>query len=210
MISLGIDPSASDPGAAVLLDGTAVLWWGVWSKVVAGFRVRSANRYEHVFPCLNGVSLRIANDVSSFTVRVDGHYVQTFTRIAELRIVVESPIEGRTGMRRGTTTALAEACGELIGPLRHLTDQPILRPVAVERSKSKPPGWRRQVLGLPNTTPADQAEAYAVARAPLLFRWNPDPFAERKLTKGELGALAEAACIAAYLHAYRTDSISRL
>jgi hypothetical protein len=168
---LGVDPGAK--GAACLrIPGTptAPICWWTWTDVVAGYRLRSPDGIV-TLPTQHDVGARIAADV------------------LRLGPPVPCVLEGLFAANQ-SSIVVAERAGELLGGLRPcLVGQP-LRPLAVDRRRGHV-GWRRQVLGLPDNTPAARAEAYAVERA-RRAGWLPRVGG----THAEEGALAEAGWMA--------------
>lgn len=183
MRSLGVDPGSVE-GAIALVEGRMVLAWFAWNRVMHGYRVRT--RYgERIIGNLHGVGVA-ARDVGPVDV-----------------LVVEGLFDNipKGGARSvGAILKLAEATGEILGPLRGLSAKPPLRPTANRRAKTDPPGWRETVCRLPTNLPADDAEARACEWVQANVTWLDSDFAAvcARLTKKERGALCEAVCIAAY------------
>jgi hypothetical protein len=93
--------------------------------------------------------------------------------------------------KNSASLVLAERAGALLDGLREVGCPvgKVERPLAVERARGKQ-GWRRVILGLPDNTSANAAEAHAIAHA-RREGWLP-----RGLTLGEQGAVAEAGAMA--------------
>lgn len=163
---LGVDPGLT--GGAVLVRGSRapveVLGAWYWRPSVAGWRVTDWAGLEWQSPALHDVAVMIAGACDALT---DGW-----------RSCVEGLFVPRQRGPHGVL-ALAEATGELLGPLRGL--ECVARPLASE--------WRPRVLGrCPRGAAA--AEAYAVRCAPKIGS-----------SLGVLqarGHVAEALCIAYY------------
>lgn len=170
--TLGVDPGRE--GGAVLLanDGRHVLGWWLWRPHVAredgqgtyGLWDWTSSEWTEL-PSLHAVASVIAMDAED----LGGH---------GLSVVVEGlfvpPYRPPSGV-----LALAEATGELLGPLRALSEVAPLRPLASR--------WRPDVLGLPRNAASEVAERAAVV------------YARRVLVGLEEVAnphLAESACIA--------------
>lgn len=164
---LGIDPGTKE-GAAVFLDRGRVDSWAVWSRVVAGYRVtRSGLQVSRVVSMAEVGALVAGRSVSLAILAIEGTF-------------------GGCGAQ-----PLAESVGELrVGLRSGLTWGEVIRPLAVERSKNRPPGWRKKVLGLPDRMAAEKAEEAAIIWAGARL-----PFG---LTRAEQGAWSEALAIAEY------------
>lgn len=163
MITLGVDPGLHS-GAACLLDGQdRVLCWWTWLRVVSGLRLSSPGGIV-VYDRVGQIGAHVRQAREWERVAVEGLFVP-----------------------RGRSPAgfieLAEATGALCGGL-DVDPRGIHRPTAGE--------WRSRQLGLRPSTPAKEAEAYAVRTARTVFRWPRG----KVTTKVEAGALAEAAWIA--------------
>ena len=166
MLSMGVDPGLVD-GAAVLLDMSGkqpfkvVNAW-TWRRLVRGYQLTSLDGVV-MLPSLHAVGAeirRLAPD--GYRLTVEGLYVDDTTRGPSM-------------------LALAEATGEVMGPLRDGAVGELQRPVAAR--------WRAKVLRLGRVSAA-AAAARAMQCAPVLV--------------DGLGTLAsnehvcEAACIAVY------------
>ena len=187
--SLGIDPGSRN-GAAVLLspDGHTVLWWGCYATVSAGHRIKDAScappvtwqSFEHAVVNLSRLCWMgaTAKREESYTLTVEGLFnARGSTREAQ--------------GKRLQLLKLAESAGVLIGAFSPWSAGSVYRPKAADGRN----GWRYRQLGLQAKTDATKAEAYAVEMAPHRFTWTPEFPAH--LTKVELGAVCEAAFIAA-------------
>ena len=161
---LGIDPGAS-AGGAVLLDASGELalahlsWRRRQRDKRQVWEVRSSGMWHRdvIVPDLHRVGLMIATLVPM-----------------SARLVVEDLFG-----RGSTLKILAEACGEVKGPLRRIQVGPELRVLASV--------WRPLVLGCSSRTRADAAEALAVAWARSTIKG---------LERVDNGHVAEAAAIA--------------
>lgn len=166
--ALGVDPGKTGGACLLASDGRTVLATWHWRPSEWASVVWSSLRDD---PCwkggLYGVTMQVVADVRELlgphpdlTVAVEGLFVPS----------------GRTH----GVLELAEATGELIGPIRSFIQGEPLRPRAAV--------WRPAVLGLAPNTEAAKAEAAAVraVRAGLVAG----------LPELEDGHVAEAACIA--------------
>lgn len=155
---LGLDPGL-DGGAALRVSGVVVGTWA-WTRVARGVRLRGPSG-EVTLPSLHAVGEAIAAEVGSVDRLVaEGLYYST--RPGGRRIPVEDVLR------------LAEAAGEVLGPLRAIAPV-VLRPLQAEWSS---------VLGTTGLR-EDVAERAAMERARIegwLPRW----------TAKEQGAVAEA------------------
>lgn len=173
MIVLGVDPTATGTGAAVLREGGWVLGWWAWTRVKRGWRIRE------------GTAPEVLLDVGH--VRIGEHIGFRACAIAPPdRLIVEGLHVPPRWARRASgadVLVLAEATGATIAGLRaRLSCGEPLRPTAREWRAAF--GWAR--LG------ASAAENAAMQRA-RLAGWLP-----RGLTIAEQGAVAEAGAIAEF------------
>lgn len=160
---LGVDPGLD--GACALRDGTEIEWVAAWTRVAAGIRLRTSGDRETVFGSIHALS----------------RYVGTWVAPVDL-VVVEGLFAPPRWSKRCSGDdfrKLAEATGEMVGPLRG--PAAVLRPTAKE--------WR-DVIGCSN---ADEATAERIAidvarREGWLPRW----------TAKEQGAVAEAGIMTAW------------
>lgn len=170
---LGVDPGACGAAALVEWPSRRLVRWWVWTTLErrGGEAVRLTTHPAFLYPLdvrgMPGVAGEILDDLAG----------------------LEGPglvlsVEGLFSCGQ-LCIPLAEATGELIGPLRSLTTQPIRRPLSRE--------WRPRILGIPATTKKEPAEAAAVRWAEGLGLLGAEHAA---LTKAERGALAEACAIA--------------
>lgn len=176
---LGVDPG-SRHGGLVMLDGPAVVAWaGFWTMRSSGRLVVSMSHHPapRAVPSLHALGMAFALHALGMG-------------MSRWRLVVEELFVPRAGQAQSaqTVVALAEACGELSGPLREgATD--VRRVRAVD--------WRHRVLGLAARTPAKAAEEYAVRVAPTLFWWPGNGWSDLgAMSKDARGGVVEAACIA--------------
>lgn len=174
---LGVDPGAC--GAAALVSGSVVSSWWAWSPSRGGWRVRCSGAEPWRVESMHGLGERLALCVG---LRGEGR----------VPVVVEGlfAAHGNTAAakgRRRSVVALAESCGELLGPLRLCALGEPQRPRAAE--------WRSAVLGVGPQTSAAAAEEYAVEWARRTLRWVAPP---EGLTQAELGAVCEAAAMAVW------------
>ena len=174
VLVLGLDPTATGSGAAVLRDGPDVCRWWVWTRLKAGWRVRGpgdAYAYMSMEPHLAAVAGRGAHEAG-----------WAAARVLVLEGLEPPRVPGRRSMRSTRELiALAEAAGETLGPLRAWATE-VRRPTATE--------WRR-AAGL-GALAGDRAEDAAVGVA-RREGWLP-----RGLTVEEEGAVAEAGLMASY------------
>lgn len=170
--TLGGDPGHE--GAATLLagDGRHVLGWWLWRPHVAredgqgtyGLWDWQASEWTEL-PSLHAVASVIAMDAED----LGGHGI-----VVAMEGLFVPPYRPPAGV-----LSLAEATGELLGPLRGLGEGTPLRPLAST--------WRPSVLGLPRNAASEVAERAAVV------------YAQRVLVGLEEAVnphLAESACIA--------------
>lgn len=145
--ALGIDPGREGGSGLLDSDGrTALATWS-WSPSGEGYLVwrwradapRTSPSLWRARLC--GVGALIAADVRE----VLGEAPE-LVLCAEGLFVHPKRVHG--------VIELAEATGELLGPIRELTDAEPLRPRAAV--------WRPEILGIAPNTPADRAEAVAV------------------------------------------------
>jgi hypothetical protein len=164
---LGVDPGRE--GAAVLVaPGVAPLralgaWW--WRPVRGGYEVASLGGAFGRVEALHDVGLAVAAKVrqlapDGWRVVLEGLYVASLDRAPSV-------------------LTLAEAAGEVLGPLRGVG--PVLRPVAA--------AWRAKVLRL-GRVGAARAEAYAIEAVPGIVAGLGE--------LGRVGHVAEAGCMAYY------------
>lgn len=169
----GVDPGTVE-GAFVLWEDASLRFWGVWSSVKSGYRVTTA---EWVRSCqhVGEVGCLLANALGPALPELDLLVIEGLFVVGNKQgghKLIESVGSFRTGLLFGGLRWAAEA-----------------RPVAVSRSKTAPPGWRKQVLGLPDTMGDKQAEEAAIEWA--MTRG----VLPRGLTRKEQGAFAEAYAI---------------
>lgn len=183
MTSLGIDPGTGE-GAAVCRMGSRT-GWCVWTSVKAGYRVTAGFDTASIGDLLEPTPFMF--EVG----RAVGRLVTSFAGSPIPLLVVEGLFV--VGNKQGGFP-LIESVGELRAGLREggLRWRAELRPVAVSRKKSAPPGWRLAVLGLPNSMGDDDAEDHAVEKA-LEAQVLP-----RGLTRKEQGAWAESWAMSQY------------
>lgn len=153
MLSLGIDPGLI-AGAAVLIDYDQaphkVLGAWAWHRTAHGYRVATETDARGLDLTLFDVGSRISDCIddiiaplgcsTDITITLEGLYVASLKTAPSV-------------------LALAEAAGEVLGPLRWLTSDPILRPMAAT--------WRAKVLHL-GRAKADVAARRAINCAPWL------------------------------------------
>lgn len=176
MHTIAVDPGAT--GGAVLLapDGRTVLDWRVWSTLARGFRLRGPGLEPKWLSWQSGLGEELAQLWGPARVVVEGLFV------------AHGSSKAAKGKRR-SLLPLAEAAGELMGPLRRVAIGPILRPTAQRE-------WRPAILHVPADCSAHEAEERAVNWARRNLRWvDPLPNA---LTYAEEGAVSEAACMASW------------
>ena len=179
--TLGVDPGRS--GAAVLLEGDRrVVGWWAWTllgrKAGESWRLRWPDGVADLGD--NAASLGAIGCGIRNAVRPWPSAGNDWPDLVVEGLFVPRARAGGRPVDPQSVIPLAEATGELIGGLG-------LRP------RARPPAnvWRPAMLGIPARTPADEAEAYAIRMYPTTFGALPEG-----LTRGELGAVCEAAWIA--------------
>lgn len=161
---LGVDPGLD--GGLCLRDGDEVVWCGAWTRVVGAIRLRSSSD---------------ATERRFGSLCVLGAYVASWVRPVDI-VVVEGLFAPPRWSKRASGAdfaKLAEATGEILGPLRELG--PVVRPLARE--------WRDSIGAA--KLDADRAEDVAIGiarRGGWLPRW----------AVAEQGAVAEAGAMAAW------------
>lgn len=195
---LGVDPGHT--GAAVLLaaDGRRALLARAWTrrerKGSDVYEIYRCTESERVVPSLHAVGALIVTDALRAL-----EYVPTLhlDNPCAYRLAVEG-LFARPGLELHGVVSLAEATGELMGPLRGL---------ALETLRPKASTWRPAVLGLPANGPSVDAElaawrALACGRPPLvegLDVWLARTTITHRSVRREHPAwphVVEAACIA--------------
>jgi len=189
---LGTDPGQKGAAALLLVktgEKAEVQSWVSWRPCTKGYRMTLATS--------SGVKTETVDSIHEVAMRFK-HFVPPGTPM-----VLEGLFEGGFGKRvkKGSGVKCSEAAGEFLGPLRERIST-LSRPKATGVG-----GWRRDVLGLPDSTPADRAEDLAVAFVAREIRWPPEltPFGGKRAVTIPLaseGAVAEAACMA--LHPKRS------
>lgn len=172
--AVGLDPGRHSGGAALLVGEVVERWWAwTWLTARGGrYRVRTGDAgglAEAEVPSLHVLAQGIARSGPWDVLVVEGLY---------------TPRRRKRAVNPQSIVPLAEAAGEVLGPLRQGAGR-IERPLASV--------WRRDVLGLA-AADARTAEAYARAWAMRALRWACEP--SEGVTEGEMGAVAEAACMA--------------
>lgn len=172
---LAVDPGAN--GGAALVDGERVLAWWAWTRLERKGGEVWRLRYQVPWASWGAGELNFLNL---------GDVARTIREQLDLEpaLVVEGLFVPRAaqGINIQSHTALAESAGWLMGGLG--LGVPVARPLASV--------WRPAVLGLRPSTPADQAEAFAI-KATRWADWPGDPVG--RLSLAELGAVAEARLI---------------
>ena len=176
-VVLGVDPGSTN-GGAVLLDADSVrVWWAwTWLRGKGGrYRVTRGDAggvSVAEVTTMHDVALGLARSGPWAVAVVEGLYVPP-------------PRRGRR-VNPQSVVPLAEAAGELLGPVRASAGR-LERPLASV--------WRRDVLGAAGATARD-AEARARLWAMRALQWPCE--AEGVVTESEAGAVAEAACMASW------------
>lgn len=172
---LGVDPTATGTGAAVLrVDGVVVAWW-CWTLTARGWRIRS-DVPECVYPGtpLEGIGYVVGCDVQR--------------RVGRVSLVVEGlfvpPRWARTASG-ADVIALAEATGRTIAGLARCCGEPGARPTKAEWSAPYGLGklaskaqddavlaMARREGWLPRVSVAEQV---SVAEAGVMARWPVSP-----------------------------------
>ena len=168
---LGVDPTATGTGDAVLrVNGQVAAWW-VWTLVGSGWRVReygaTAPKYADALDAVGGAV---------------GKSACAFERSHRIRLVVEGlfvPPRWQKGASGADVIKLAEATGRTIAGLARYCGEPVARPT-----------WREwgAPFGLSSGT-AKACERAVVARA-MAERWLP-----HGLTAAEEVSVAECGVI---------------
>jgi hypothetical protein len=172
---------------AVCRSPRKVIAWAVYSQVQAGYRLKTWKGEKLVFPNLFEIGLYLSK------ILPPSHFV------------VEALFESKGGrgkrVTKGAGIKCAEACGELVGPLRRrMLSEPMRAPSDRAQVGAKKP-WRKVVFGTVRLN-AQLLEAMAVERMELYsFPLGARPFGRENqrdvtLTMAEEGALAESALMA--------------
>ena len=119
-LTLGVDPTATGTGAAVLrVDGAVVAWWA-WTRVRGGWRLRCSRSTDPppVLPSLEAVGAFVAaGSPSGAGVIVEG---------------LHAPARWQRRASGADMIALAEATGRTIAGLTSSLGEPVARPLWVE------------------------------------------------------------------------------
>lgn len=191
---LAVDPGQSG-GAVLYLDGAVLAWWA-WTRLprkgerVVRVRASSAKATEHRHLCLVGERIAFAaRSVAGAPAPATADWLGAAS-LAAYHLVVEGLFVPRANGKVSVQgqLALAEACGELVGPLRYFAAGPESRPQARE--------WR-PTSGISSRCPRKRAEAAAVDLAARTLDWTAAPLHAR-LTAAEVGAVSEAALMAVH------------
>lgn len=219
---LGIDPGRNS-GAVVLVSptqrtrgrarelGNVSRWW-VYSRMRRStgevLRVRSSHSEEFEQPNLPTLATGLLIELRHL--RATSHKGQLFASCEGLFIPrMQKPKPGERGKYQFDPTNvlhLAESVGHLLGPLLSEVEPfqaPSWAPVAPVTDGVFRPLARhwRPAHGIPARTPQAEAEAMAVRVSQRVLTW-PAPARLAELTKGELGAVHEAALIGMAGHHY--------
>jgi hypothetical protein len=113
MRTLGVDPTGTGAGGAVLRDGVGVLVVWAWSPVAAGWRLRASDSAEDVLPSLEAVGREVGRRSGPAALVVEGLFVPP-----------------RWGRRASGSDiiVLAEGCGRTIAGLVAELGEPVARP----------------------------------------------------------------------------------
>jgi len=176
---LGLDPGSRDGAAVVVRNGVAIRWW-TWRYLrakggryaVTRGQMSGVDKFD--LPTMHDVGRSIASGGPFHHAVIEGLYTP--------------PANGRRRVNPQSVIPLAEACGEVMGPIKGVTLGDLYRPLASE--------WRRKVLRLGRATAA-QAEQRAIREAMSRLVWVADP-SEVVSTK-ELGAVCEASMMALWV-----------
>jgi hypothetical protein len=151
---LGVDPGHE--GGAVLLVGSrvaaALAWRRLSRKSGDVYATTSLDGDEQTEPSLHGVSMRILSELAGARVaaRAERH---AFDLSAPWYHLVVEGLFARPGLALHGVTSLAEATGEVTGPLRSAA-------ISVERPKASE--WRAAVLPKRWGTKSEDAERAAM------------------------------------------------
>lgn len=182
MTSIGIDPGSKD-GALVLLSGrdSVLSWLAYWTRDRTDGRHLFVSMAHHPEP----------REVASLHLAVTAWRYDIRSLTQEYRLVCEALFVHREAKRQSAVIPLAETVGELLGPLRDGAEGEVERPLASQ--------WRPRVLGLARNTNAEVAERQALKLVPHRFGWPGNGWRDvATLPRKPRGAVAEAACIAAW------------
>jgi hypothetical protein len=182
---LGVDPGSTSGGAALLSPcGARLTGWLAWTWLKAGggrYRLTGAGGAgaarlpgHHEVPHLHAVGALLA-ELGPYRLVLEGLFLAHGSSVAA---------KGK----RKSLLPLAEAAGEILGPLRTRAVGPPLRPNAQRE-------WRPRVLGLPHDAGDKEAEERAVTWARRNLEWVA-PLPRHGLSYAEEGAVCEAACMA--------------
>lgn len=181
--TIGIDPGSTD-GALVLLSGRrdVVSWLAYWVRLRKDGRHITMVSSDRPAPA----------EMGSLHAAVTAWRYETSALKKAFLVNCEGLFVHPRANRRTAVIPLAETVGELLGPLRTGCVGQVGRPMAVQ--------WRSQVLGLTRGVDARAAEMRAVKAGPVRFSWpgRAGWEAVATLPVGAKGAVAEAACIAAW------------
>ncbi len=180
---LGVDPGAGGAFALITERPDIVVLWGAWTTLARkeGSRVRltisQGGRVvmrSMLSACLRAIEEELLLCTPHYDLVIEGLFAPRRRR-------------GQRPVNPQSVVPLAISSGEIRAALERV---PVAEPLASE--------WRWSQLSLPARTKAGAAELAAVRLAPHAFNWAPSGGSpvDAGLTKGELGAVSEAAFIA--------------